>query len=214
MNYTFSKLSRICLFAFSIITAHCAYSVAPDTVTDSLRQNAENLFEEQTIYLHEYAVVHFGSSFPYTAYPESASNAIVNRLNLNESSIGNYFGQFYGASIGNQIAGFFSTYNEFAFQLVDAVRTNNTSQTQAVLTQWKQYAASMAAYFQIINPYIQANVFGPWLQAKINFEALQIIYLRQDNYNSSIANYDQARNLARALSDYVSLGIARAFNLP
>lgn len=170
-----------------------------------LEQIGENVFEDQGVYLHEYALINVGILFPYSAFPAAEINAVQTRLNQAAQAIGNYFSFFYGANIGNALAGYYAQYNSFAFQYNSAAKAGNNVQKQQIFNQWIQYGNAIADFLHSVNPFIDKNIAEALFQQQINLEADQVNAYIQQNFTQAINFYDVSRAHLRQIGDYFAL---------
>lgn len=184
------------LFAFTLATAYSNAQLTPE-------ESARIVFESHEIYLHEYANFGFSSTFPYNAYPPSATQAVEARLVIAEEDLGVFFDRTYQIpDVGATMEVYYQQYDLFATEFIDAAILGDAGLMQQRAGQWLQFSAGMALYLASVNPNISSDRATVHFHQQIICDIAQIqAYMNQD-YASVIAYYDQARAIARGMAGF------------
>jgi tetratricopeptide (TPR) repeat protein len=196
-NACFQKLAYLLIALMSLVNSS-SYSQENDEITGLF------VFQDHEIYLQQLFVISFGSFFPYSSYPAGETTAVLARLQVAEQELGAFFGQYYGLGIDEQVITIYSTYDNYAMQLINAYKVNDPNLAGQIIQQWISYAEAIATYFHDLDPsYTDLTVLTD-LMVNITYnEIWQIQNLFIQDYEAAIQAYDKARSLAGSLGFYL-----------
>lgn len=146
-------------------------------------------------------------------YGRVDQQAIEQRLVQNANELGMLFAQFYGQETGNRVRDNYLTYLQNLGKMIEAYRDNDLS---AVATQRKrlnQNANSFAQLLSGINRYWDLAALEALIAELVNLAESQILRIMSGEFTQSIQEYDEFMNQAYRLSDELTTGMLRQFQV-
>lgn len=179
--------------------------VTPDrTSAVQLRVAMRKLWVSNAIWMREYIVNTIEADFSLPAATQ--------RLDRNQTEIGNAFATFYGAEVGTKVTNLLRQHSTLVSQMITSVRASNSDSLRAADARWTRNAQEFATVLSTANPvnwtYDRTN---PLLADALSMTAQMTRQRLERDWNGDVATFDKILERSLVIADAVSDGIIKQF---
>ena len=138
--------------------------------------------------------------------------ATAARLLKNQQDIGDAIKPFYGEAAGEQLTALLTDHIAIAVELLQAVRSGDTSAFDTAKLSWYANADDIADFLAQANPrhWPQATMRAA-MRGHLDQTLAEASHELTGNYAQSVADYDEIHHHILGMADLLSSGIIRAF---
>ncbi len=139
--------------------------------------------------------------------------AIEERLRQNGEEFATLFSQFYGQEVGNRIRNNYVRYVQALVRMIEAYRDNDVSTIATQREVLNQIAAELAQLYSEINRYWDLATLQTLIYELVDLTENQIMRTVSGDFSRSIQEYDEFMEQAYRVSDELTYGILRQFQV-
>ncbi|MBW9146595.1 acetylglutamate kinase [Clostridium sp. CM027] len=137
---------------------------------------------------------------------------VTKRLLRNPTDFKLVLKPFYGDEIASQFSELFKSHLVIAAQLVKAAKAGYSKEAADAEKRWYANADEIAVFLARINPYWSQENWKTMLYEHLAMTKAEAIDILTNNYERSIAVYDEIENQALKMADVMAEGIVRQFS--
>ncbi|HWR22254.1 MAG TPA: hypothetical protein VN366_02155 [Feifaniaceae bacterium] len=139
--------------------------------------------------------------------------AIEQRLAQNAEDFSTLFTQFYGQDVGNRVRANYNSYIQSLARMIEAYRDNDLSAVASRREELNRISDDLAQIFARINRYWDLATIQALIRELMDLTQSQIIRIMSGEFSQSIQDYDQAMEQAYRVSDELTTGILKQFQV-
>ncbi|MBU3110009.1 acetylglutamate kinase [Clostridium lacusfryxellense] len=136
---------------------------------------------------------------------------VTNRLLQNPIDFKKVLKPFYGDEIASQFSDLFTSHLVIAAQLVNAAKAGYKDGAAAAEKNWYKNADEIAVFLGRINPYWSEQNWKKILYEHLKMTKSEAVDILTNNYEQSIADYDEIEKQALKMADVMAEGIVKQF---
>ena len=140
-----------------------------------------------------------------------STTSSVNKLLQNPKEFGAIFSQFYPERTVQRIEQLFTTHLKQGGDIVTAAHQGNMQQVEALTKQWYANADDIAKFLAQINPHFSEEELRRMMYEHLRLTLLEASQYLGEQYDQSIATFDQIQTEAEKMADYFAQGLISAF---
>lgn len=135
------------------------------------------------------------------------------QLRKNADAFAGLFAQFYGQQTGQRVRTLFLNYMQSAEAMIQAYKDNDLPAVAVQNQNLYRFADDLSQLYADINRYWDKMTLQAMLYELINLTEYEIMHIRAGEFSQSAGNYDEIMNQAYRLSDELTYGMLRQFQV-
>ena len=158
--------------------------------------------------------VHWTRALTYSIlFDQGDRDDIEARLRQNADDFATIFGQFYNQQTTNQLASLINNDLEGTIRLIEAYKSGDDQAIRRARAYLYANMNELASYLSRINRYWDMATLHAMLQEIINFVEHEIMFIHDGQFEESIMQHDELMNQVYKLSDELTYGIIKQFQV-
>ncbi|MGB2867855.1 MAG: glycosyltransferase [Bacteroidota bacterium] len=142
----------------------------------------------------------------------SDKSATTNRLLQNQTDIGNAIKPLYGDAAGNKLTALLRDHILIAAELIDAVKSGDTTRSNSSGTRWNSNADEIAEFLSGANPknWPPAEMKS-MMRSHLSATTTEVVARLKKDWEGDVRAYDEVHKQILHMSDMLSSGIISQF---
>ena len=146
-------------------------------------------------------------------YDRGDQQALIARLRQNAEDFATVFGQFYPQPVVNQLRQYINNEVDGVIRLIEAYKNYDDQAIREAREFLYANADETASYFARSNRYLDLPTIQVMLHDIINLLEQEIMLIRDGQFVESIRKHDELTNRVYTLSDELTYGILKQFQV-
>ena len=140
-------------------------------------------------------------------------DVIQAQLRKNADAFATLFEQFYGQQTGQRVRTLFLNYMQSVEAMIQAYKDNDLPAVAVQNENLYRFADDLSQLFANINRYLDKMTLQAMLYELINLTEYEIMHIHTGEFEQSAENYDEIMNQAYRVSDELTYGVLRHFQV-
>ena len=133
------------------------------------------------------------------------------RLLRNATDFANALMPFYGQEAAMTFENLFGQHITIAAELVEAAKTGDTAQVDAIWQRWLDNANQIAEFLSSINPSWSTEDWSAMFQEHLELLGENIMQILEQDYEEAVNGFDEIESQAMEMADMMAEGISMQF---
>lgn len=146
-------------------------------------------------------------------YNQGDRDELISRLRQNADDFATIFAQFYSQQTADQIRRFINNGLDGTIRMIEAYKANDAQAIRSAREYLYANANDIATYLSRINRYWDMPTLQVMLYEIINLIEYETMLIRDGAFEESIKQHDELMNQAYKLSDELTYGILKQFQV-